>query len=312
MKSSEQRPKGDRVLSALTIFSLLMLILVMFASLACSRGRRSSPTAPPQAQAAADVEVRIETKTNGEDADAPPGPSVTAGRNVRWTYRIRNVGAAPLSSIALSDDMRGDIACPADTLQPGESMTCSDTDVAAEGQYANIATVNATADSIEVTDSDPSHYYGTPGGNGGVGAGGGNGGGSQNPPSNEPGGCGPGFWKNNADKNGANAWPAGYFPSTTLAAAGFVNTEGIDPTSYSLRNALEFSGGPTLEDAERNMVKHAVAALLNAATPGVNYPWSEGQVLGEANDALATNNRQALNVQKDEFEAMNSQGCPLE
>lgn len=302
-----------RALSAFMVCTTLTLLAATFASMACNRGGKSySPTLPAAPQAVENQQVLLETKTNGEDADAPPGPTVTAGDVVTWTYRIRNQGSDTLSGIVLNDDMLGDVTCPSDTLLAGEAMTCRASGIAQEGQYANMATVTAGGTSgAAATDSDPSHYFGDKAG-GGSGGGGGGGGGTTPPPGSEPNGCGTGFWKANAKNNGASAWPAPYTPSTTLASAGFVNASGIDPSAFSLRAALDFSGGPVLEDWEKNMVKHAVAALLNSAASGVNYPWSSGQVLGAANEALASNNQQTLANQKDEFESMNSLGCPLE
>ena len=107
-------------------------------------------------------EIDIEKATNGEDADQPTGPVVMAGDPVTWTFEVTNIGDVPLVDVAVTDDLEGDIACPKDTLAPGESMTCIETGIAVIGQYANLATVVGNNSSgVIVTDEDPSHYIGT-------------------------------------------------------------------------------------------------------------------------------------------------------
>jgi hypothetical protein len=49
-----------------------------------------------------------------------------------------------LNAIIVKDDKEGVINCPKDTLNPGESMTCTKVGVVKEGQYANEAVVTGT------------------------------------------------------------------------------------------------------------------------------------------------------------------------
>jgi len=105
--------------------------------------------------------VDIEKATNGMDADEPAGPTVTVGEEVVWTYVVTNVGTVPLSTIVVTDDQGVEVTCPMDALEVGESMACTSFGTAMEGQYANIGIVTATGpDGTEVTDADPSHYFG--------------------------------------------------------------------------------------------------------------------------------------------------------
>ena len=107
-------------------------------------------------------DIDIEKATNGEDADDPTGPIVTVGDPVTWTFEVTNIGDVSLVDVAVTDTLEGDIACPKDTLAPGESMTCIETGIAVIGQYANLATVVGNNSSgVIVTDEDPSHYIGT-------------------------------------------------------------------------------------------------------------------------------------------------------
>ena len=112
--------------------------------------------------------VRLEKSTNGQDADSAPGPAIEVGDHVSWTYVVTNIGSEDLFDVAVSDDRGVDVICPGDSLEIGQRMTCSGHGVAVRGQYRNTGTVVGwTADGTEVTDSDRSHYYGTPEDDGG-------------------------------------------------------------------------------------------------------------------------------------------------
>jgi predicted secreted protein len=104
--------------------------------------------------------IDIEKATNGADADLAPGPYVPVGGTVTWTYVVRNTGNAPLTGVAVTDDVIGPITCPATTLAVGASMTCTATGTAAAGQYENTGSVTGTSPTGPVSDSDVSHYFG--------------------------------------------------------------------------------------------------------------------------------------------------------
>jgi uncharacterized repeat protein (TIGR01451 family) len=106
-------------------------------------------------------EVLIEKRTNGQDADLPPGPVLTVGDPVTWTYEVTNSGGRDLVDIVVTDDQGVTVSCPATTLGPGEAMTCAADGTVVAGQYANVGTVTAEQpDGSPVEDSDPSHYFG--------------------------------------------------------------------------------------------------------------------------------------------------------
>jgi len=108
--------------------------------------------------------VHIEKATNGQDADSAPGPQLTVGDPVTWTYVVTNTGPVVLSNLAVVDDQEGTVSCPKTTLAVGESMTCSLVGTAVEGQYVNVGSVCGTAEGggAEVCDDDPSHYEADP------------------------------------------------------------------------------------------------------------------------------------------------------
>jgi len=110
-------------------------------------------------------QISIEKFTNGENADAAPGPSITVGDPVTWTYVVKNVGGVDLTNVVVTDDQGVTPVKipdgPDNVLSPGESWTYEATGIATEGQYANLGTVTATGPHGEkVTDTDPSHYVG--------------------------------------------------------------------------------------------------------------------------------------------------------
>jgi uncharacterized repeat protein (TIGR01451 family) len=114
--------------------------------------------------------IHIVKLTNGEDANTAPGPSIPVGDRVRWTYNVTNPGNVPILGVKVTDS-RGEVPqfTGGDTngdsrLDPGETWTYGASGPAVAGQYENIATVTGL-DVIErpVSDTDPSHYFGTGG-----------------------------------------------------------------------------------------------------------------------------------------------------
>ncbi len=99
--------------------------------------------------------------TNGEDANDPTGPFIPVGGAVDWTYAVTNIGNVDLVNVTVTDDQDVEVNCPKTALAVGESMTCTASGVAVAGQYANTGTVTGAYDGSTVTDSDPSHYFGS-------------------------------------------------------------------------------------------------------------------------------------------------------
>jgi len=92
-----------------------------------------------------------------------------------------------------------------------------------------------------------------------------------------------GYWKNHTED-----WPpTGYSPSQTLASV-FSESADLGLGGYTLLQALDFGGGPTLTDKAQLLLVQAVAAVLNAAHPDINYPLTVAQVVAQVNAALAS------------------------
>jgi hypothetical protein len=108
-------------------------------------------------------------------------------------------------------------------------------------------------------------------------------------------GCTPGFWKNHPE-----AYPAPYSPTTTL---GSVFT-GLSPEYASLTfdQALNLGGGGL-----NALLRQAVAALLNASSPDVDYPLTEAEVIAMTNHAIASGDYESV---KDLFDEANNLTSP--
>jgi len=109
-----------------------------------------------------------------------------------------------------------------------------------------------------------------------------------------------GYWKFNTDH-----WPASHPTTQTLQAVFDVPDQMLldDTTLLEVLN-LAITGRP-----EVALLREAVAALLNAATPGMSYALTEEQVIDQVNTALAggATAMQTLTVTLDGY---NNAGCP--
>jgi hypothetical protein len=79
----------------------------------------------------------------------------------------------------------------------------------------------------------------------------------------------------------------------------------------TLLQALSFMGGSTLEGAVGNLLRAAVAALLDSAHPGVNYPRSTASIISDVNAALGSHNRDTMLSLASALDRDNNLGCPL-
>lgn len=115
-------------------------------------------------------------------------------------------------------------------------------------------------------------------------------------PPDEDEGCTPGFWK---QSHHFDEWPEGYAPDQMIGEA-FELAVGPDIT---LLEALQSHGGDL-----NALLRHAVAALLNAAHTGVNFPYTVDEVIALFQKALADGDVEGI---KDLLEQANEAGCPL-
>jgi len=132
----------------------------------------------PSRYYAAGPGLELRKYTNGYDADVipfDPQPYVKVGDPVTWTYVMTNTGNVTLTNLSLNDDVLGDLnsnvgaTCAPVALSGqlgiGGVTTCTLRGVAnVTGQYTNTAVVTATnalSPTQQVTDSNPSHYFGS-------------------------------------------------------------------------------------------------------------------------------------------------------
>jgi hypothetical protein len=81
--------------------------------------------------------------------------------------------------------------------------------------------------------------------------------------------------------------------------------------SSSLLQGLSFHGGSTLDSAAGNLLRAAIASLLDSAHPGVSFPRTPAQVIGSVDAALASGNRETMLTLAAGLDADNNLGCPL-
>ncbi|OWZ82844.1 hypothetical protein [Natranaerobius trueperi] len=121
-------------------------------------------------------------------------------------------------------------------------------------------------------------------------------------------GCSPGFWRSNLDD-----WtPTNKTPDDTIFETFEVQEDDIPftPSDATLIQGLQVGlANPILPIAWRGFVRQAVAAILNAQHPEVNYPLTEAQVRQRFQDVIdGTREREEV---EEEFAAFNDLGCPL-
>lgn len=264
----------------------------------------------------------------GDDADTAPGLIVSTGSSVTFTYVVTNPGPESLTNVVVTDDNQtptntADDVNPApvyatgsttinvgdvnqnNKLDPGETWlyTYTPTAPVTAGQHTNVGTATGTGaqTGLGVNATDVANWYGqddTPppapvskidiekfvqvvGPNSG------NGGGE---------GLTPGFWKQSQH---FYAW-TGYTQNDSYNTVFGVT----DPTAgLTLLQALQRGGG-----GNAALGRHAVAALLNASNPNIDYAYTVSQIIAMVRNAYATGNYETT---KDLFAAENEKGADL-
>ena len=91
----------------------------------------------------ASASVSLDTTTNGED-DSDPGPRLTVGDEVTFTFTATNTGMTDLINVGVSDKVLGEV-CVIALLTPGETRSCpSMVSTVTEGAYRSVGFVSAT------------------------------------------------------------------------------------------------------------------------------------------------------------------------
>lgn len=131
--------------------------------------------------------------------------------------------------------------------------------------------------------------------------------------------CTPGFWRNHsaeAPGNQEDHWPpTGYTVDTPLGDVFDFTNADADVAALAddtLHEALRYGGGPGSEGGAMILLRAAVASLLNAAHPDVDFFWTEQEVIDAVSDALQSSDRGTMLELADELDDLNNQGdCPF-
>ena len=167
----------------------------------------------------------------------------------------------------------------------------SPTLVAQGGSYTNTGTVTGTEPRTQqtVTASDIARSFGRTGAEG----------------------LTPGFWKTNVDTKNAVAWPRLADGTLVLDPLQPVSSlfAGFPPVyaSLTLDQGLG-SGGGGIEA----LLRHAIAAVLNATHPWVAYPLSAGEIVALVNAAIASGNPTTIESLKNQLQGYNERGSDLD
>lgn len=120
-------------------------------------------------------------------------------------------------------------------------------------------------------------------------------------------GCTPGYWKNHA-----RSWAAAGLSPGQATGSVFSSASAFPSlASQTLLQSLQGGGGPGTLGAARILLRAAVAALLNASHPNVDYPSTTSDIVADVNAALASNSRSTMLDLADELDRDNNLGCPL-
>lgn len=217
-----------------------------------------------------DIDIR-------KEAEGPDSRNFTSGSNVTFSIVVTNTGQLDLTMVTVTDPLASDCAMVIGNLASGASVSYDCTASNVTEDFTNIATVTGKNGGTMVMDSDPSSV--TIVEQGGQ-------------------GCTPGYWRQDQH---FDSWTPPYDPTDSFASAGFENAF----PGMTLEDVVQLGGGGL--DA---LGRHTVAALLNAASPGVSYDLSVSDVINMFNSVFpgTDDDYEAL---KDIFADFNEQGCPL-
>jgi hypothetical protein len=218
---------------------------------------------------------------------------VSMNDTLTYQFELINVGNQTLDTLRIEDSLPGlgSLVIPVTTLAPGASTLATATYVvtkadAERGFIRNLATALA------------------------------------NPPARDPGmlvqavddsdiatlavlapgaGCSANFWRLDAERHAADAWPAGYGPEQNLSTI-FANGDGI-----SLLPMLRVQG-----EGVNRLLQQGVAAVLNSAHTDLDYPLTTQQVIDAVNTTRAAGNAAAVDALADQLAGYNALGCGVD
>lgn len=119
---------------------------------------------PEISSSASDPEVEIRIFLNGQEAGNFPGPALTAGSELKVSYRITNCGDLGLVDVRVKDDRFGDVGECA-ILPTGESVTFELEETVQKGNFSSVGRVSGLREnSVEMCNNQsPIYYFGKKG-----------------------------------------------------------------------------------------------------------------------------------------------------
>jgi hypothetical protein len=221
----------------------------------------------------------------------------TAGETASWKIVVCNTGAAPVYDIVVTDTNGNNFGAPFDLLNNGDceefiyDMVMNDDTVntaCAQGIDELGGAVGPVCDPAEVMVLVVGEQ-----------------------------GCTPGFWKVQPNFEPTHCWCETYDPNDLVSEvfaipASLINTGKGPGLLDTLDEALAYGGGKGVEGAARNLLRSAVAAVLNACNDNVAYPMGEQAVILAVNEALATLDRDAILALHTTLDGYNNLGCSID
>ena len=120
-------------------------------------------------------------------------------------------------------------------------------------------------------------------------------------------GCSPGYWKNHP-----KAWAdTAYLPTDTVDSVFSLPAALASFNSKTLLAVLGGGGGTGLDGAATILLRAAVASVLNASDPNVQFGSTPSDVIISVNKALASENRDTILALATKLDTANNLHCPL-
>jgi hypothetical protein len=117
-------------------------------------------------------------------------------------------------------------------------------------------------------------------------------------------GCTPGFWKNNAVNKGASQWTDPYDPEDLVSSVFSAAPPSIG--SLTLLEGLQLGGGGV-----NALTRQAIAAVLSAAHPDIDYPLTVAEIVAAVNAAYTSGDADVIEDLKNELDTFNNLGCDI-
>lgn len=250
------------------------------------------PPPPPVPKISLEHEISIDGGVSYLDADTlASAPVQVAPHNAQYRLIVKNLGEEALTQVVISDASMGVVNLPVADLPLGGELiitAAEAADLAASprcsvaGTFINTGEVLAVGviSGQSVTANDPTHLV------------------CEQviiPPPIGQQGCTPGYWK---QPQHLDSW------TSYETTANYATVFGVSSSfTKTLLEALGQGGGNQVA-----LGRHAVAALLNAASYNVAYPVTADQIIALVQSAYATGQFEAA---KNQLAAYNELGCPL-